>query len=216
MPTLSRLVAPLEDLPRSYLCDCLGIEYTVTSSEYHEDSLEYVSSFKPRAEREDYDVLYARADPILIHCNACKQEFSFKGVLPNTGTGVGFICACGMKYPVWHIRNTLLKYVRNAFSQYFTCNYVCDDGLCGFETNKLVGELSRNNVQNLRDDRCGVITCQGHMQKVFGASHCYLDMCYALATVSGGDDLQYKDVEEDLKKMISRLDYSFVNMNLFK
>ena len=141
LPTLSRLVAPLEDLPRSYLCECLGIEYTMTSTEQHEDSLEYVSSFKPRLERTDYDVLYARADPILIHCNACNKEYSFKGLLPNSGSGVGFVCACGVSYPDWHIRNTLLRYARHAFSQYFTCNYVCDDGLCGFETNRLVSVL---------------------------------------------------------------------------
>ena len=107
--------------------------------EQHEDFLDYVSAFKPRLERTDYDVLYAHADPILIHCNACNKTFSFKGLLPNVGTSVGFVCECGVSYPISHIRNTLIAYARKAYSQYFTCNYVCDDGLCSYETNRLVG-----------------------------------------------------------------------------
>ena len=138
LPTLSRLVAPLEDLPRSYLCECLGIEYSIASTESYEDSLAFVSNFRPRVLRTDFDVLYAHAHPILIHCNSCNKDYSFKGLLPNVGSGVGFKCSCGVNYPIDYIHNVLIQYARSAFTRYFTEGYSCDDGYCGFKSNRLV------------------------------------------------------------------------------
>lgn len=51
LPTLSRLVEPLNDIPRSYLSDCLGLESTSTSHDgYEVDDVEFTASFKPRRE----------------------------------------------------------------------------------------------------------------------------------------------------------------------
>lgn len=141
LPTLSRLVAPLEDIPRSYLCECLGIEYTYASNDSQEDALDYATAFKPRLLRTDYDVLYAHANPIIIHCNACQKDYSFKGLLPNVGSGVGFVCPCGVVYPISFIANTLIAYARQAYSKFYSQGFVCSDGLCGYSSNRLVSVI---------------------------------------------------------------------------
>lgn len=69
------------------------------------------------------------------------------------------------------------------------------------------------------DDRCGNLTCQGYMERAFPASQCYLDLCYALATVTGNgekENVGMKDLIDSLKYYISRLDYTYIDMNLFK
>lgn len=49
LPTLNRLISPLDEIPRSYLCECLGLEITVVENEGGtRDELTYYSSFKPR------------------------------------------------------------------------------------------------------------------------------------------------------------------------
>ena len=95
LPTLSRLVAPLDDIPRSYLCSCLGLEYQVaTAEEYSAERASFACQFKPRAERTDYETMYARVDPIPLHCAACRRDFTFVGVLPLMREGcVGLRCA---------------------------------------------------------------------------------------------------------------------------
>ena len=95
LPTLSRLVEPLEDVPRSYLCSCLGLEYQATTAEeYAMEDVDFACQFVPRVKRTDYGVLYAQADPIPIRCGACGKEFSFVGVLPMKREGsVGMSCA---------------------------------------------------------------------------------------------------------------------------
>lgn len=54
------------------------------------------------------------------------------------------------------------------------------------------------------------------MVKAFPASRCYLDLCFALATVSCREDTRCKEIVNDLTALINRMDYSFVKMNLFK
>ena len=63
------------------------------------------------------------------------------------------------------------------------------------------------------------MTCQGHVNKTFSASQCYLDLCYAIATITckeNDDDLQFKKIREDLQYYIDHMDYSYINMNIFK
>ena len=98
LPTLSRLVSPLEDVPRSYLCECLGIDagYLGGSGGNEGGSMEefdMASSFKPWTRRTDYEVMYARADPIYFTCKACGKQHSFGGNLHAVmGSSVGFRC----------------------------------------------------------------------------------------------------------------------------
>ena len=93
LPTLSRLVAPLDDIPRSYLCSCLCLEYQATTAEFSMEDANFACQFKPRIERTDYDVMYAGVDPIPIHCAVCKRDFSFVGRLPLMREGcVGVTC----------------------------------------------------------------------------------------------------------------------------
>ena len=142
LPTLSRLVAPFGDSLRSRLYEWLGIAYTASSSDYQDDYMEIGSAFKPRLLREDYDILYEKAHPIMIACPVCKKSYSFKGFLPNTGEGVHTTCVCGVKYPEKYIHNTLINYGRHAIMKYYTSGYSCSDSLCGYHSNRLVSILN--------------------------------------------------------------------------
>ena len=74
----------MEDIPRSYLCECLGIDAGYIAGGNEGGSVEEYdlsSSFKPWNQRKDYDVMYARADPILFVCKICGKQHSFRGYL---------------------------------------------------------------------------------------------------------------------------------------
>lgn len=96
LPTLSRLVAPLHDCSQEYLCSCLGLEYKAVEADATYGDADYSCSFVPRLQRKDYNVLYAGADPLLIKCDLCGNQYSFKGSLHSDDSSVGFVCRVGL------------------------------------------------------------------------------------------------------------------------
>ena len=49
LPTVNRLISPIDEIPRSYLCECLGLEVTSVEGEGSgRDELNYISAFVPR------------------------------------------------------------------------------------------------------------------------------------------------------------------------
>lgn len=69
------------------------------------------------------------------------------------------------------------------------------------------------------DDHCNNITCQGHMKKTCTASECYLDLCYAIATITNRTNPNTKQNIETIKcleSLLNQLDYTYIKLSMFK
>lgn len=65
-------------------------------------------------------------------------------------------------------------------------------------------------MQNLADNHCANLTCQGTLIRVISGKHVYLNLCYAIATVKN------KNIANDIQLLLDRLSYEYIDMKVFR
>ena len=57
------------------------------------------------------------------------------------------------------------------------------------------------------------------MKKTYTASECYLDLCYAIATITNRTNPNTKQNTETIKcleSLLNQLDYTYIKLSMFK